>query len=68
MIYNNHTINNKIWNYLVTLKNKSRIPNAILFHGGEGVGKEAYSIEFSSLINCESELNNFACGECRSCN
>ena len=68
MIYNNHSVNNKIWNYLVTLKNKSRIPNAILFHGCEGVGKEAYSIEFASLINCESVVNNFACGECRSCN
>tara|TARA_B100002051_G_scaffold252568_1_gene265793 strand:+ start:3714 stop:4820 length:1107 start_codon:yes stop_codon:yes gene_type:complete len=68
MIYNNHTINKNIWNYLLNLKKKSRVPNAILFHGDEGSGKEACSIEFAALINCNSTANGFACGECQSCN
>ena len=68
MIYNNHSINSKIWEYLLNLKDKDRIPNALLFHGYEGSGKEACSVEFASLINCDSILDNFACGECRSCN
>ena len=68
MIYNNHSIDIKVWNYLKNLKNKTRIPNALLFYGDEGAGKEACSIEFAALINCQSESNNFACGECRSCN
>tara|TARA_Y100001970_G_scaffold120961_1_gene150020 strand:+ start:761 stop:1870 length:1110 start_codon:yes stop_codon:yes gene_type:complete len=68
MIYNNHSINSKIWEYLVNLKDKDRIPNALLFHGYEGSGKEACSIEFASLINCDSISDDFACGECRSCN
>jgi len=68
MIYNNHTINESVWNYLLNLKIKSRIPNAILLHGDEGRGKEACSIEFAALINCLSATNGFACGECQSCN
>ena len=68
MIYSNHSININTWNYLLNLKMKSRVPNAILFHGNEGSGKEACSIEFAALINCHSILNGFACGECQSCN
>ncbi len=68
MIYSNYTINNNTWNYLLNLKKKSRIPNALLFHGNEGSGKEACSIEFAALINCHSINNDFACGECQSCN
>ena len=68
MIYNNHLINADAWNYLLNLKNKSRVPNALLFYGSEGSGKEACSIEFAALINCHSILDGFACGECQSCN
>ena len=68
MIYSNYTINNNTWNYLLNLKKKSRIPNALLFHGNEGSGKQACSIEFAALINCHSINNDFACGECQSCN
>ena len=68
MIYNNFLINQKKWDFLKSLKTKSKIPNALLFHGKDGVGKEAYAIEFASLITCHSNLNDFACGECIHCN
>jgi DNA polymerase-3 subunit delta' len=38
-----------------------------LFHGNDGSGKEAHAIELAALINCESPLENGACGDCPSC-
>ena len=67
MIYNNYLVNSKNWNYLINLKDKSRLPNALLFYGDEGAGKEACSIEFASLINCNAISNGSACGACKSC-
>ena len=46
----------------------NKIPNAFIFSGEEGVGKEAHAIEFSALLNCRrTDDNQFACGDCRSC-
>jgi DNA polymerase-3 subunit delta' len=47
---------------------RKRIAHAYLFHGQEGVGKDAAAVEFAMLINCESPVDGKeACGECRSC-
>lgn len=43
-----------------------RIPHALLFHGPEGVGKEAVAIEFARVLNCERGEWE-ACGTCPSC-
>ncbi|MAV65217.1 MAG: hypothetical protein CMG00_08520 [Candidatus Marinimicrobia bacterium] len=67
MIYKNLTINKKIWTMLNSMKKTSRIPNALLFHGNEGIGKEACAIEFAALVTCSSQLDEFACGKCKSC-
>ena len=68
MIYENFKLDSKNWKVLSALKQNSKIPNALLFHGDEGIGKEAYAIEFASLLNCEnsSELS-YACKNCLSC-
>ena len=68
MIYKNFKLNSKNWEILSALKQKSRIPNALLFHGDEGIGKEAYAIEFASFLNCKNNSSSsYACRECLSC-
>ena len=46
---------------------KNHLPNAFIFNGNEGIGKEAHAIEFFALLNCNNHENNFACGKCASC-
>ena len=67
MIYKIFDINAKKWNLLEKIKTKSRVPNALLFHGPEGIGKEAHAIEFASFLNCTNTENKHACGTCISC-
>lgn len=44
-----------------------KIPHALIFHGKEGVGKDAAAIEFAKLVNCDNPENNEACDSCKSC-
>ncbi|MGQ9804598.1 MAG: DNA polymerase III subunit [Chlorobiales bacterium] len=47
-----------------------RLPNAYLFIGPEGVGKEAVALEVAKILNCDSpDARNKAeaCGVCESC-
>jgi len=48
-----------------SLKRK-RIPHALLFYGGEGVGKEAVALELARSIICQQD-ESFACGVCADC-
>ena len=70
MIFNNLILNDDIWDKLYKTFQNNKIPNAFIFSGIEGVGKEAHAIELAALLNCkridDSEHNN-ACGDCRSC-
>ncbi|ACF12802.1 DNA-directed DNA polymerase [Chloroherpeton thalassium ATCC 35110] len=48
----------------------NRLPNAFLFTGPEGVGKEAVAIELAKVLNCDSPnalLTAEACEKCESC-
>ncbi len=51
---------------LQRMHGNERIPHALLFHGPDGVGKEATAIEFARVLNCE-EGTWEACGRCASC-
>lgn len=53
---------------LQALYDKNRIPHALIFAGGEGSGKLALALAFSSLIQCEKPVNMEACGICDQCN
>ena len=66
MIYSNLIINEHIWDRLLKLNKKERIPNALLFHGPNGSGKEGHAIEFAALINCLSGHEK-SCNSCASC-
>ena len=68
MIFENLIINDSIWGNLSSSFKKNKIPNAFIFSGDDGTGKEGHAIEFSALLNCKRVENNlFACGDCRSC-
>jgi len=67
MIYEDLILNEKIFSILTNAWKQSRLPHALIFHGANGVGKEAHAIEFSALLNCKNIVNNRACGECSQC-
>ena len=49
----------------VSLKN-NRIPHALLFHGPDGVGKEAMAIELAKAIMCQQDEASY-CDKCSDC-
>lgn len=50
---------------------EGKVASSYLFHGADGVGKDAMALEFAKLLNCDSPtINNNsadACERCRSC-
>ena len=68
MIFKKFILNNNIWDNLNNAFIKNKIPNAYIFYGSEGIGKEAHAIEFAAKLNCKRQVeNSFPCGDCRSC-
>ena len=67
MIYDNLILNEKIWEMLSNSFRTNKVPNAFIFSGDIGVGKEAHAIEFSALLNCKRVNRDSPCGDCRSC-
>ncbi len=51
---------------LLSALRSNRLPHAYLFHGGEGVGKDAMALELARVLHCERHREE-ACGECDSC-
>ena len=68
MIYNNLILNKNTFGKLASFYKKNHLPNAFIFYGNEGIGKEAHAIEFFALMNCKAENIEKACGKCSSCN
>ena len=67
MIYNKLLVNKIVFDNLLSFHKKNHLPNAFIFYGNDGIGKEAHAIEFFALLNCTNHKNNFACRECASC-
>jgi len=75
MSWNNILGQNRVKSILQNIIANKRLPNAFLFYGNEGVGKDAVAIELAKILNC-SKLNNKenllpsevkACDECINC-
>ena len=66
MIYKDLLLNEHIFNNLLKYKKTDKLPNAFIFHGDDGVGKEGHAIEFFAALNCK-ENKIEACGFCKSC-
>lgn len=46
---------------------ETRVPNALLFAGPEGVGKKHFAFELAKAVVCRDPRDHEACGECASC-
>ena len=66
MIYKNLLHHNNIFEKFSNILSNKKIQNSYIFHGQEGIGKEAHAIEFFALLNCNN--NNINCNGCSSCN
>ena len=56
----------EIWQRMQDLR--SRLPNALLLKGAEGIGKLDLAMDFAQSILCEAPLaSGFACETCPSC-
>ena len=45
-----------------------KISHSYIFYGNEGTGKDAASVEFAKLLNCDNRINDSeACDKCKSC-
>tara|TARA_B100001029_G_C15061335_1_gene458752 strand:+ start:2242 stop:3408 length:1167 start_codon:yes stop_codon:yes gene_type:complete len=66
MIYPELIFNHKIFEGLVNAHLANRLPHALIFHGNNGIGKEAHAIEFAAFLNCISDGRR-ACGRCSNC-
>ncbi len=51
---------------LLNAKRSGRLHHAYLFHGPEGVGKDAMAIEFARVLQCDTG-GEVACGVCDAC-
>lgn len=51
--------------FLIKEIEANRIPNSIIFHGINGIGKHSMAIEFAKILNCTGE--NKPCNECFNC-
>jgi DNA polymerase III subunit delta' len=72
MSWNNILGQERVKGILREIYLQGRIPNAFLFYGNEGVGKDAIAIELAKTLNCttneDSEVRNFEpCDECSNC-
>ena len=66
MIYKDLLINKHIFNNLLKYKKTNKLPNAFIFHGQDGTGKEGHAIELFAALNCQENKTD-ACGFCKSC-
>jgi DNA polymerase-3 subunit delta' len=68
MIFQNLIFNKNVWEKVYNAFKNNKIPNAYIFFGIDGIGKEAHAIELAALLNCKriTDMGN-ACGDCRSC-
>ena len=51
---------------LLSAMRADRLAHAYLFHGSDGVGKDAMALEFARVYHCETSGEE-ACGKCASC-
>ena len=68
MIFDKLILNHNVWEKLSSAVNNNKVPNAFIFSGIDGTGKEAHAIEFSAFLNCKRVVEKkYPCGDCRSC-
>ncbi|MFN6962769.1 MAG: ATP-binding protein [Pyrinomonadaceae bacterium] len=59
--------NDRVRSILQRLANESRVPNALLFAGPDGVGKRHFALAVAAAALCHSPKDGGPCGECLAC-
>ena len=67
MYFKNILGNTFVKNFLLKEIRENRVPHAQLFTGGNGVGKLAMAIAFSTYLFCKNRHALDSCGACSSC-
>jgi DNA polymerase III subunit delta' len=57
----------KAWQHLLSMKNNSRLPHALLFTGVAGIGKTQFTQSVIHALLCQQFQNDHYCGECHAC-
>lgn len=58
----------RVKNILGSILSSGRISHSYIFHGKDGVGKDAAAIEFAKYLNCENpDIEKGSCDICKSC-
>jgi DNA polymerase III subunit delta' len=52
---------------LAAAARRGSLPPSLIFAGPDGVGKRLAAIALAQILNCQSPLENDACGTCASC-
>lgn len=56
------------WHRLSSYLQQQRVPQALLFHGPQGVGKRTLAKQFATSLLCVNRQPDYSsCGQCRSC-
>ena len=56
-----------LWADLNKAIEQDRMPHALLISGPSGIGKERLATALAQRLLCAAEMNNYACGACKSC-
>ncbi len=67
MKWNNIVGQDSAKTYLKSIIRQGRVPHALLFSGPEGTGQLPLALALASTLQCESPVNEEACGVCPSC-
>jgi DNA polymerase-3 subunit delta' len=57
------------WDFLKKVVENDKVPQALIFAGGEGLGKKLVALEFAKLLNCEAKqkIQQDPCQKCYNC-
>jgi DNA polymerase III subunit delta' len=66
MSFNDVLGNSRVKKILRLALQKNRLPNSLLFHGPEGVGKRNLALSLAKAVNCERRSDD-SCEECPAC-
>lgn len=67
MQFNQVISQNNIKKQLISSAQQGKVSQALLFLGGEGVGKLSLALAYAQYLNCESPLDEDSCNTCASC-
>ena len=77
MSWNNIIGQTRVKSILKGVISNKRLPNAFLFYGNEGIGKDAVAIQVAKILNCSkvnilgdiklSKTEIDSCDECENC-